>query len=247
MRVFIQQPYYLPWLGFFSKLLVADCYVALDDAGYRRNYLGRVRLLGPSGDVIWINIPTGASRGCPMSSVKLPSDLSYLKRTLSTIRHSYRRARFFDQEFHELEILLLQVYTEAKGKSLACLNLELITRLVSHIGGKPPKICLASSVVEKQERTGRTISICKALGADQLIVGDGGALQCHDVDLIGENNIRLFQLPFYRLHPQYNQCRKGGQSGEFCKGLSIIDAILNLGRSQTLSLIKSIQPIEICL
>ena len=55
--VTIHQPNYIPWLGFFHKLLISDTYVAFDDVQFEKNsYNNRNKIKTAQGEC-WLTIP----------------------------------------------------------------------------------------------------------------------------------------------------------------------------------------------
>ena len=57
MILTIHQPEYLPWMGFFTKLLYADVYVALDTVQYRhKHFQNRNRIMTANGER-WLTVP----------------------------------------------------------------------------------------------------------------------------------------------------------------------------------------------
>jgi hypothetical protein len=57
MKVFVHQPEYIPWLGFFDKLARCDTYVIYDDAQYQHgSFHNRNRIRTPNGWE-WLTVP----------------------------------------------------------------------------------------------------------------------------------------------------------------------------------------------
>ena len=80
------------------------------------------------------------------------------------------------------------------------------------------------------------LNICRALGADALMVGFGGSRGYLDTDAFARAGVRIVQHQF--THPEYPQCgTKGGEAAPFLRGLSAIDMLFNCGpRSRELLL-----------
>jgi hypothetical protein len=95
MWVVIQQPYFLPWLGFFGKLAFADAYVALDDARFRkRHFHDRSKIISMTGEGKWLGAPVGENLGRSLNEIAV-NDITFIQRIARTIEHSYARAPFF--------------------------------------------------------------------------------------------------------------------------------------------------------
>ena len=57
MIVAIHQPNYLPWLGYFYKMVKADIFVLLDNVQYEKNgYTNRCQIKTPQGP-FWLTLP----------------------------------------------------------------------------------------------------------------------------------------------------------------------------------------------
>ena len=53
----IHQPVYLPWLGFFEKIISSEKFVLLDDVQYEKNgFQNRNKIRTSDGDM-WLTIP----------------------------------------------------------------------------------------------------------------------------------------------------------------------------------------------
>ena len=61
MIVAIHQPNYIPWSGYFYKILKSDVFIFLDDAQYTKNsFINRNRIKTPTGEA-WLTVPVKAS------------------------------------------------------------------------------------------------------------------------------------------------------------------------------------------
>ena len=57
MLVAIHQPNFLPWLGYFDRMVNADLFVLLDHVQFeRRNYHNRTMIL-LEGEARWLTVP----------------------------------------------------------------------------------------------------------------------------------------------------------------------------------------------
>src|SRR5262245_3474840 len=96
----IHQPYFAPWLGYFSKLSFCDVFVVLDRVQFtKRHFLDRTRITNMHGEVAWLSLPTGQNLRVPIADVHLrPPDARTGTRLLKTIESSYATAHYFEQE-----------------------------------------------------------------------------------------------------------------------------------------------------
>ncbi|MEC8406781.1 MAG: WbqC family protein, partial [Actinomycetota bacterium] len=82
MIVTIMQPAYLPWLGYFDRLLKSDCFVVLDHVDMDRNsktkFTNRNRIRTSRGTK-WLTVPvrsSGTSGNLPISDMRIADDSS---------------------------------------------------------------------------------------------------------------------------------------------------------------------------
>ncbi len=80
----------------------------------------------------------------------------------------------------------------------------------------------------KGSATDKLISLIENIGADACIFGEGGGLACHEISLIERSGATLFLQDFSSNYPVYSQIHTG-----FLSDLSIIDAMFNIGASET--------------
>lgn len=237
VRVFCQQPYFLPWLGFLCKLTHASVYVALDDARYRRQHVSRVAIRRSDGQKQWLKIPISGSQNTKMNELKLPSNSSYVERLLKILSYSYGRASFFNSEYPFIVDLLQSNLANSTSKCLSEANLNIIKDTLQYLEISAPLILKASEIVPPLERTQRMITICQQVGAEGILCGDGMARTVHDIKRLHKNGIHYISMGCLADHPVYKQVHSVRYNRSFVSGLSFVDALLNIGPELTRSLI----------
>ena len=94
----IHQPGYLPWLGFFHKLLISDVYVIFDDVQYEKNsFNNRNKIKIPQGDC-WLTVPIitkGKSKETLINNAEINNNQNWTKKHLKTIQTYYSKSKFF--------------------------------------------------------------------------------------------------------------------------------------------------------
>jgi hypothetical protein len=232
MKITIHQPYFIPWLGYFSKLAFADIYVVLDNVDFRkRHYFDRTRIVNMHGEIKWLSLPVGQNyrMKCRDVYVNLPDNL-YVDKIIKTIELSYAKSKFFNNEWSELHYALKQPLISSSN--LIDINLTIIKNILQVLGLAMPKIYLASTLTDNcDDPTERIISICKVLNSKSVIVGKGMSLMVHDWRKIASEGVNLYMQDYLDRHPVYDQYRR--KRAGFQRGLSIIDAIFNVGRNNT--------------
>lgn len=239
MLLTIHQAYFIPWLGYFSKLAFSDAFVVLDNVQFRkRHYFDRTRIVNMHGEIRWLSLPVGENFQAPYDSVRVNSpDDSYVHKLLATIEQSYARARAFDQEWTDLHTAIDRPLK--KHRRLLDINLGIISNILGLVGVNMPDIHLSSRLVTKDKdrnATWRIIDICEALGADSIVIGGGMSQTVHDLNIVANAGINVYVQDYLDIHPVYEQSRR--KRAGFQPGLSILDSILNVGRKQTANFIS---------
>lgn len=225
MKVAIHQPNYLPWLGFFHKLLAADTFVILDTVQFPRgkNFISRTAIKTPQG-AEWLTIPIpNKSSLLPIKEISLPDNLLWVKKHLRSLAANYRRAEYFAAYYPCLE----RFYSQP-GTGLADFNISLINQLADWLGAQT-KIVRASQLPHEPANDGleRLLNICQAVGASAYITGQGaGSLRYMSEPAFTSRGIRVIWQQFQ--HPSFSQLW-----GEFIPNLSVLDLLFNHGPAAT--------------
>jgi hypothetical protein len=227
------QPNFLPWLGYFAKIYHADIFFLLDDVQFtqghgKHNWTTRVRILTQSGPQ-WLSVPvkrTGKGKQLINEVGINTSDKRWLRKTLLTVEQSYMKTKYFEEYYSALKEIL------AEGHELiAELNIKLIIWLID-ILGIPAKTHRSSDFSVNTTSNQRLIDLTRAVDGRLYLSGDGA----DDYQLESEfkkNAIGLQKIGFQ--HPVYEQIH----GSEFIPGLSIVDALFNVGAEATHNLLAS--------
>lgn len=218
MIVSIHQPNYIPWLGFFHKLLLSDTYVVFDDVQFPRgkDYANRNQIKTNNGKM-WLTASVLGKKDLkPWNQIEINNN-GWKEKHLNNIESFYKKTPYFKSYF----LFLKRIY-ETDHKLLLNLNLDLIIFFLGCLD-KTPNIVLSSNI--KTELTGldKILYILKNQNATKYISGDGeGSKRYIDEQLFKNNNIELIWQNYK--HPTYKQLY-----GEFIPYLSILDLLFNEG------------------
>lgn len=245
MRIIIHHAYFLPWLGYFSKLEFADALVVLDDVGFRRDHIKRVRVFDNRGAVSWVGVPVGNNWSRPCNQIHLPTDTGYALKLVRFLRHSYGRAKHFAEIYPQLSEALHAAL--CRSGTIVDANIDIL-RWVRRLLSRPDKpVLLASELATPADRTLRIHSICEKLGASEILIGDGQMKDVHNLDYLREHGIRVFQQNFFNSHPRYPQLHATRHHLDFVRGLSIVDPLFNVGEEAVATMITDsvVMPVEV--
>jgi WbqC-like protein family len=227
MIVSIHQPHFLPWLGYFNKVLHSDVFVWLDSVQYRKNYFqNRTRITDTHAQAFWLTVPVHAPLGTPISRVFI-ADRRWRTKVEKTIEQCYGKAPYFTVSWPKL----LAAISYAPD-NLDALNFVTFKAVLQLLGGDLPHVVRDEELaVVSKDPTVRLVEICARVGASHYIAGKGG----HNYLRIEEFHCRSMEVIWQHFDPArvvYPQ-----QSNSFVPGLSVLDCLFNIGPMQTRKLI----------
>jgi hypothetical protein len=228
----IHQPDFMPWLGFFAKLSKVDEFIVLDhvvnnprDANF---WCRRVKMM-LSGKADWFSIPLlkDSSRVfVPINEMRINIDTpNFARKNLETIRHSYSKAPHYKEVFP-----LIEAYFNHSSDGMLERNLSFINEVLKLLNINC-KVLLSSSLNPSGSSNEMLIDLLKKRFAQKYVCGDGAAGYQNN-ELFNKESIEIEYNGFQ--HPRYKQFN----SESFIPGLSVIDALMNLGFSETEYLVK---------
>jgi hypothetical protein len=221
--VAIHQPNYLPWPGYFHKMMESDVFVFLDDAEFSSDSVIYRNKIKTNDGWTWLTVPTTGPSSNPINSVPIATSERWQKTHRKSIDVHYSNAA----HYQTIEPLL-DLY-DRKWKKLVELNTAFITEIVD-ILGIDTEIRYASDLNHEGKKAERLVDICESVGGDVYFSGEG-ARGYQDASLFERAGIDLVYQSFQ--YPTYEQ-----QFGEFIPNLSIIDMLANIGWEQSIELLQ---------
>lgn len=216
-RVCIHQPDFVPYLGFFDRLLDCDVFILLDDVQFlRRGFHHRDRIKTAKGPVwLTLNLKKGDYYQAINQTLLHPERQRWVPRHLNLIAESYRGAAHFDDFRAPVE----EIYRTPFDK-LVDINLAFI-RMFLDVFAIEVELRLASEFQVAGKSTRRLVELVQAVGGTDYLTGTG-ALDYLEEDLFNRAGIGLEVQRF--AHPTYPQLH-----GAFVSGLSCLDVLFNCG------------------
>ncbi len=215
-RVAVHQPDFLPYPGFFRKMVLSDVFVLYDTAQYsRRGYHNRNRIKTSRG-VSWITVPVRVSGFPPIREVLVDNAQDWPRRLWKRIEVNYGRAPYFDDYAADLGGIL----RGRRWERLAELNVALL-ELVRRALSIDTPLLLASGLphAESDDPTAKILGLTRSAGGNVYLSGPGG------VDYLDRSQFRDVGLEFSSFEAvPYPQLW-----GRFAPNLSILDALFNCG------------------
>ncbi|MGF1534597.1 MAG: WbqC family protein [Bernardetiaceae bacterium] len=227
MKVSINQPAYLPWLGYFNRIDAADRHIILDHVQFEKNsFTNRNKILTSNGPV-WLTVPVqtkGKFGSLPICELAIDNRQGWKKKHLKSIAQSYTKTPFFENYFPEIEL----IYTQ---------DWQYFIDLVSHLNtyfmqclGITTPTFNSQALENLSAKSDLVLELCLRFNAETYLSGALGRnyLQADDFD---KRNIKVLYDNYQ--HPTYPQKYAG-----FHPYMCVLDLLFNHGPG-SLEIIRS--------
>lgn len=213
------QPVYLPWIGLFHKIALADCFCIFDIAQYQKNDFNNRNKIKTANGSLLLTVPVKAKGrfNDQIKNTKIAND-QWKRQHFKAICLNYKKTPFFDKYIKELE----DIYIGKKYEYLADLNTTMLIYFLEKLD-IDVKIIKASDYSFEGRKSDLVLDMCKKLKATKIIFGENGKHYV-DVDSFKKDRIKTIFQDYS--HPEYKQCF---QKDGFLSHLSIIDLLFNEG------------------
>jgi hypothetical protein len=212
------QPVYLPWLGLFHKIALADTFVSFNRVQYLpKDWNNRNRIRTANGP-LWLSVPVQKKghRDKPLDEIEIDNGKPWQRKHWRTLEMTYGKA----PHFASYRDFFAGVY-DREWTHLAELNDHMLHWFLQTLGIETTFIA-ASDHHFQGAKSELVLDMCRTLGADRFIFGAMGR-DYADVDAFTAAGIDVV-FQDYR-HPTYPQL----QRGEFEPYMSIVDLLFNCG------------------
>jgi hypothetical protein len=218
MVVSINQPAYLPWLGYFDRIAKADVHIVLDHVQFEKNsYINRNRIRLKEG-YCWLTVPVktkGQFGNLAINNVEIAYLNNWQQKHLRSLLTNYvkapyftRHRKFFEHIYAKKTNRLVDQIQEITEYLLDAFSIKTQLFFSSELGVEGTKSVL---ILNLCKRIGATTYLSGPLGRDYL---DYASFKNADIDLIYHD---------YR-HPIYTQTYPG-----FEPFMAAIDLLFNHG------------------
>mgnify|MGYP006155549875 CR=1 FL=1 len=226
--VAIHQPNFLPWLGYFNKIVKSDTFVFFDHVQYPKtgsSWGNRVKFL-ISKEERWFTVPIkkkmiGLSN---CNEIEFDDSKPWRRKLKNILKMNYGRCSYFKEVMELIENILDQ-----ETNNLTKFNIKTITMLLEHMDIKNTNLIKSSDLSLSSNSTQLLVDVVKAVGGNSYFAG-GGAKGYQQDELFKEQEVKLLYQNYE--NPSYKQ-----NNNEFTSGLSIIDALMNVGKTEVRSLL----------
>lgn len=218
MIVSINQPAYMPWLGYFDRIHGSDLHIVLDHVQFEKNSVTNRNKVRTLDGWNWITVPVrtkGRFSKLAIDQVEIDQNMYWAKKHWRTIEANYSKSRYFNDYSLGLRDLYSSDWT-----TLGALLDESRKFLLTELGIKKDQI-RSSELSPQSKKSDLVLELCKKVGATCYLSGPFGRdyLDAHKFEDAG------IELRFHDyVHPEYEQVYEG-----FEPYMSIVDLLFNHG------------------
>lgn len=223
----IHQPDFLPYLGFFHRLLYADLFIILDDVQFlRRGWHHRDKIKTFSGDN-WLTVGVKKSSQDSKINEIVLNDNNWKKEHLIMFEQYYKKTEFYEQIMPFLNELYSKEY-----KKMIDFNLASIYMLLK-LFDINIKIEFSSTYDISSKSNALLVDLLVSTKSSRYLSGIG-AKEYFQKDIFEKAHIEVLWQDFD--HPKYQQI-----NGEFIPYLSSIDLLFNCGILNSRKILREIK------
>lgn len=175
MIVSINQPAYLPWLGYFQRIAGSDLHVVLDHVQFEKNSFVNRNRVQTAGGATWLTVPvrtSGRFGELAIDALEVENNVPWRRKHWATLGQAYAAAPYFaDHEpfFHSVYqrdwVRLSELCAEVTRYLLDAFGIATPIVRSSELGASGAKDEL---VLDLCRTTGATTYLSGALGRDYL-------------------------------------------------------------------------------
>mgnify|MGYP001592379643 CR=1 FL=1 len=236
MILAINQPYFLPYLGYFSLIKHSDQFILFDTPQFiRHGWIERNRIQKQNEGTLYFRVPlVKHKRDTAIKDVKIRSNENWRFKILAQLVTYKKKAPFYS-EVIELLSQIFRIETE----SIVDLNRHSLQIICNYLGIKTPILVWSEMEVEIKEVQSPdewALNICQALDADTYINPRDG-ISFFDTKKYQVGGVEIKFLNF--VPTEYKQL-----NDEFIPFLSVIDALMFNDKEQINKMLDNISYVE---
>ncbi|WP_219117196.1 WbqC family protein [Janthinobacterium sp. UMAB-56] len=214
MRVAIMQPYFLPYIGYFQLIAVADLFIVYDNIKYtKKGWINRNRMLLNDKDTTFTLPLKNASDHLHICEREISPQFD-AEKLLNQFKGAYQRAPYLRET-----MALLESIVHHPAANLFEFLLHSLVETCEHLGIATP-FQRSSEIAIDHALKGqdKVLALCQATGADRYINPIGGLQLYREADFLAKGIVLEFLQSRLPPYPQ--------SGGEFVPWLSIIDVMM---------------------
>lgn len=221
----IHQPGYLPWLGFFKKMINSDIFVYFDDVSFVKNNYYNRNLIRTNSGPLQLTIPVRMEAESKINDVKIDTSQNWQIKHKKSILLNYSKTKYFKNYSNFIE----ELYGR-KIEKIIDINIEIIEFLKKEFNIKA-KTIFSSELNVTGTASERILEICKLLDGEKYITGTVWAKKFLNIQDFKKNDISVEFQEF--VHPEYKQ-----PDNNFIPNMTAFDLLFNEGSINSSKILK---------
>lgn len=212
------QPVYLPWLGLFHKIALADRFCFFDKVQYQpKDWNNRNKIKFNNGTANWLTVPVFRKSYLDHSylEIKINNSIPWQRKHWRSIELNYSKAPYFYLYAKELS-----KFYEVHWKYLCDLNYKMLLFFLDILNISIPVVRMKDYSF-RGKKSDLVIDMCRQLEADIYIFGEQGKNYADIEAFIKAGILPVFQKYQHPVYPQLHE--------NFISHLSIVDLLFNCG------------------
>lgn len=218
MIVSINQPAYLPWLGYFHRIAVSNVHIVLDHVQFEKNsFTNRNRIRNKQGWQ-WLTVPVatkGHFHDLAIHELAIDNHGRWAQKHWNAMRLNYAHAAYFGEYANFFEELYRRPW-----QRLNDLLREITTYLLRALAIETP-LQYSSTMQADGKKDELILDLCRWAGATTYLSGPLGRTYLRE-ELFRDAGINIVYNDYD--HPRYDQAHPG-----FEPNMSVIDLLFNHG------------------
>ena len=220
MKLAIMQPYFMPYIGYFSLIKHSDEFILFDTVQFiRHGWIERNRILKQTGGWQYIQVPLIKNNGRDtlIKDVLINNNDNWKQKIIAQLQHYKKKAPYYKNVIGLLNDIFVSQYEDITHLNRASLGF-----ICSYLGieRRFPIFSEMNLQIEKVNAPDEwALNICKALNADSYLNPIGGT-EFFDRTKYERSNINIqFQEMKLIEYDQHN-------GSDFESSLSIVDVMM---------------------
>lgn len=218
MIVSINQPAYLPWLGYFHRIAISDLHIVLDHVQFEKNSFTNRNKVRIKEGWCWLTVPLKTKRkfkNLNINQLEIANDSNFAEKHWDTIRFNYAKTSYFKQYEKFFEKLYDQRWDYLNDLIHNTTNYLLDSFRIN------TPILFSSEMNVEGKKSELILNLCRTVGATVYLSGPlGRNYLCEK--LFQEAGIKVLYCDYQ--HPKYKQ-----NYANFEPYMAAIDLLFNCG------------------
>lgn len=232
MKLAIMQPYFFPYIGYFSLINYSDKWIVFDDVQFiRHGWIERNRILSSNGDWMYIKAPLKKNkRGTNILNIEIRNNENWKKKILDQLTSYKKKAPYYNNVIN-----LVNEIFEKNFINISSFNVYSLVKICEYIGiefNYQLYSDLEFDVSNEINHPGQwALLISQQLSANEYVNPINGR------NLFIKKEFQDFNIKLKFLENNLKSYSQNNQN--FIKGLSIIDVLMFNEPKDVLELINN--------